>query len=87
MEKNTKQLRAEIYNFIDKNIGKISPAVRQTIKSYLIEYARLYNLIIYEENILLKENLIKNKREFNEEMNKLREKKGMSYFNYDFLKK
>ena len=87
MAKNTKQIRAEIYDYINKNIGQLTPITHQAIKNYLFDFARTYSLTIYEENVLLKEKLIKNKKEFNEEINKLREKKEMGYFNYDFLQK
>lgn len=82
-----KEKRKEIYDFINSSVGELSPESQSDIKKLLNEYSEISKETISStlklENISFKE---KNKY-LAEELNKLREKKGLGYFNYDFIQK
>ena len=53
--KTTKQLRAEFYGFIYKNLGEFAPIIKQEIKGRLNEYAKVFNKILVSEKAILEE--------------------------------
>ena len=85
--KTTKQLRAEFYGFIYKNLGEFAPIIKQEIKGRLNEYAKVFNKILVSEKAILEEKLKKERQEFDNYRNNQRKKEDKPYFNYDFLNK